>query len=194
MGHMSTITAFGPGLQAALLLARGRPEGLTLLGGSAEAAWQAAARSFWAVALCLPAFICLYLIGWEQAGVPPDAAHDFALNLLGYALGWVGFAVLSHAVARVIGRGHLWPRFIGAWNWCNVIQYSLLVLAEVPALLGAPDWMAETAWLVAMGWALWLEWYVTRLALDLTWVAAVGLVVLDLAIGIALVGVTGAIT
>jgi hypothetical protein len=191
---MGTIMAIGSGLQAALLLARGRPEGLTLLGGSADEALVAAARSFWAVALCLPAFICLYLVGWTEAGVPPDAAHDFALNLMGYAVGWAAFAALSHALAGAIGRGRLWPRFIAAWNWCNVIQYSLLVLAEVPALLGAPGWLTQTAWLVAMGWALWLEWYVTRLALDISRAAAVGLVALDLAIGVVLVVVTGAIT
>ena len=50
------------------------------------------------------------------------------------------------------------------WNWCNVVQYLLLVLAGLPLLLGAPDWIDQTAGLVALGWALWLEWFAARVA------------------------------
>ena len=60
------------------------------------------------------------------------------------------------------------------------------MLAILPRLLGMPDIVFETAWLVATGWALWLEWYATRLALDITGIQAIGLVLLDEALGFAL--------
>jgi hypothetical protein len=187
---MSTIGGVATGLQAALLLARGKPDGLTLLASDAEPALATAARSFWAAALCLPAFVCLQLIDLAQEPrLPPHAAHGFALQLLGYVIDWGGFALLTRWLATIIGRGARWPTFIAAWNWCNVVQYLLLVVASLPPLLGMPDIVGETAWLVATGWALWLEWYATRLALDVTRLQATGLVLLDEALGFALLAI-----
>jgi hypothetical protein len=187
---MSTLTGVAAGLQAALLLARGRADGIGLLVAEDEPAMAIAARSFWAAALCLPAFVCLQLIDIAQEPkLPPHAAHGFALQLLGYAIDWAGFALLTRWLARTLGLGTRWPTFIAAWNWCNVVQYLLLVVASLPPLLGMPDIVGETAWLVATGWALWLEWYATRLALGVTGLQAVGLVLLDEALGFGLLAV-----
>ena len=82
------------------------------------------------------------------------------------------------------------PRYIAAWNWCNVVQYLMLVVAALPELLGLPDPVSQLFWLVAMGWALWLEWFTTKLALDIHGVPAAGLVAMDVAIGLFLVGLT----
>ncbi len=184
----------GNGLQGAMLLARGRADGMQLLASHEEPAVQAAARSFWAAAICLPAFVCLQLIGLAQSpGLPPHFAHALALQLLGYAVDWAGFAVVSREVARVMGRLPAWPRFIAAWNWCNVVQYLLLVAASLPPLLGAPTMLGETAWLVATGWALWIEWYATRVALGVGGWRAAGLVLLDEALGLTLLAVIQAL-
>jgi hypothetical protein len=180
MGNVGTLLrSVSSGLQAAFLLARGRPEGLRY----AEADLSGAARSFWAIAVALPAFICLRVLGSMGA---PEAAHDFALDLLTYIIGWIGFALLSRPVVEAMGAAPRWPRFIVLWNWCNVVQYVLLVLAAVPGLLGVPTLVEEVASLVAIGWALWLEWFAIRLALEVTALPALGLVALDLAIGLAL--------
>ncbi len=181
------IARLGNGLAGALLLARGRAEGMHLVAADDEPAQVAAARSFWAAALCLPAFICLQLIGLAQEPrLPPHAAHGFALQLLGYVIDWAGYALLSLWLARAMGKRAQWPRFIAAWNWCNVVQYLLLVAASLPPLLGLPAIVGETAWLVATGWALWIEWYATRLALDVSGLQAAGLVLLDEALGFGL--------
>ncbi len=179
---MSTLAGLAAGVQAALLLARGQPAGLGLLATEEEPALATAARSFWAALLCLPAFVCLQLIDIAQNAAPPHAfaveAHGFALHLCGYIIEWAGLAVLTWWLARALGRAVLWPTFIATWNWCNVVQSLLLVTAKLPWLLGMPDMVGETVELVAVGWALWLEWYVARLALGLTAIQAVGLVVL----------------
>jgi hypothetical protein len=189
---MSALVAMGNGLQAALRLAQGRGgDGMLLLCGAPEEEAFTARCSFLAALLCLPAFLCLRLIDWAQNGVPAEAAHGFALDLLGYAIGWAGFALLSHGLAARIGRQANWPRFIAAWNWCNAIQYLLLVAASLPVLFGLPDWVVETAWLVAVGWALWLEWYATCLSLEVAGLQAAGLVALDLGLGFLIAGVMG---
>src|SRR5258707_1276077 len=68
---VSTLGGVATGLQAALLLARGRPAGVGLLATEDEPALATAARSFWAAALCLPAFICLRLLDLAQEAPPP---------------------------------------------------------------------------------------------------------------------------
>jgi hypothetical protein len=191
---MSTLAGVATGLQAALLLARGKPSGLSLLATEDEPALAVAARSFWAAALCLPAFVCLQLIDRAQAtDLPPSTAHGFALQLLSYVIDWAGFALLSRWLAKALGRGERWPTFIAAWNWCQVLLFLLLVVASLPPLLGLPDIIGETTWLVALGWGLWLEWYATKLALEATNMQAVGLVLMGESLSVAIVAIIQAV-
>jgi hypothetical protein len=185
--------AVATGLQAAWMLARGRAGGLVLLDAT-DNDMKSAARSFWAIALCLPAFVCLHMLDWTQTGIPPHPAHGFAMDLLGYVVGWMAFALVSRTLAVSMARGKNWPRFIAAWNWCNVVQYLMLVVAALPTLLGLPDPVSQLFWLVAMGWALWLEWFTTKLALDIRGIPAAGLVAMDVAIGLFLVGLTATVS
>ena len=74
------VRSIASGMHAALLLARGRPEGLQY----ADSDLAGAARSFWAIAVALPAFILLRQLGGNAGATP---AHDFALDLLSYIIG-----------------------------------------------------------------------------------------------------------
>lgn len=188
---MRALTAFRAGLGAALVLARGHADGIRLLDVGAADEMAVAGYSFWAAAFCLPAFAALRALEWADSGVPAEPAHGIMLDLLGYGVGWAGFALASRSIAGLLGRSRLWPRFIAVWNWCNVLQYLALVAATLPPALGMPDWVGETAWLTAMGWALWLEWFVTRVALDISGLQAAGLVLLDVLIGAVLAVITG---
>jgi hypothetical protein len=173
------VRSIASGMHAALLLARGRAEGLQY----ADSDLAGAARSFWAIAVALPAFILLRQLGGDAGAT---SAHDFALDLLSYIVGWLGFALLSRPAVEAMGRAPRWSRFMVVWNWCNVVQYLLLVVAAVPGLLGAPGVVQQAASLIAIGWALWLEWFAIKLALGVSTLPAIGLVGLDLAIGLTL--------
>ncbi len=176
--------AIPAGLRGALLLARGRAGGMALM----PAGGPGVARSFWAAALCLPALVVLRLADWAQAGWPHDGlagVHVFGLQLAGAAIGWLGFALASRPLARMLGREARWPLFLAAWNWCNVVQALLWVAAVLPALLGAPPAVGQVATVVATGWAFWLEWFAARLALQVGVLPAVAVLALDAALGIA---------
>ncbi len=174
------------GIQAALLLARGRPDGLALLDHAGEAGRRAASASFWAMALAMPGFVALHVMDWVIGGEPSGVGRAFAQDAMGFVIGWLAFAVLSHRLAVVSGRAALWPVFITAWNWCNVVQYLLLVAATLPSLLGLPAFVGQICWLVAIFWALWLEYFTIRLALALPRPAALAMVALDFGLGIAI--------
>lgn len=174
------------GLQAAFLLARGRTDGLRYL----EPDQAGAARSFLALPLTLPAVVCLQLIQWLPSGVPPQAGHMLGLDLMAFIVGWLGFAALTFELIRFYGHGHHWARFIAAWNWCNVVENALLVVGCIPGLLGAPPILDEASQLFAIGWAVWIEWFAIRQALQTNWLIAAWLVVLDQAIGLMMAALT----
>jgi hypothetical protein len=54
--------------------------------------------------------------------------------------------------------------------------------------MGAPAILDQSAQLFGLGWALWLEWFAFRLTLGIGMLRAVGLVALDVAIGLLLAG------
>jgi hypothetical protein len=174
------------GLQAALLLARGRVEGLHHL----EADMAGALRSFWALPLALPAAVCMRLIDWVETGPPADPGHTLGLDLMVFVVGWLGFAALTFELVRYLGVADRWPAYIAAWNWCNVVENVLVVAGFIPGLLGAPAVVDEASQLFALGWALWIEWFATRQTLRTNGLVAAWLVVLDQAIALVLAALT----
>lgn len=173
------------GLAGAFLLGRGRPEGMALVEASPAGAW----RSFAAAAICLPAFLALRVFGWAAAGPPlTGLSRPLAAELIGYALGWVVFALATLPIAQGFGRAAVWPRFIAAWNWTTVVQYLLWLALAVPVALGVGGLLMQGLTLAAFGYAMWLEWFVVRTALALPGMRAAALVLMDLAIGLFLAG------
>ena len=166
------------GLRAAILLARGREEGLRF----ALLSMEGAKRSFWAGAICLLPFLVIRALG--------DGGAEGALpvELIGYTLGWVVFPLASLALAEASGRGPLWPLFIAAWNWTNLAQYAALLAASLLARV-MPAGLEGLPTLAAFGYALWMEWFVARAALRVSGVRAGFFVLLDMAIGLTIANV-----
>lgn len=177
---MSVPTAVANGLHAAFLLARGHASGLRFV----AADLAGAARSFWAIPVALPPIIVLRVMAWVEAGVPPRAGHILLRDLLVYVVSWLFFVLISHRLAQSFDREALWPRFIATWNWCNVVGNILVMAGAIPGFLGAPTMVDQVAQVVVMGWALWLEWYATRLALGVGALLAVYIVALDQIVGL----------
>ena len=167
------------GIAGAFRLAQGHADGLASIARDPDAA----RTGCWAVVLCLPAMLVLRLSAMPStdAGL---TAHDILSPTLLYVVGWAGYALLSRQIATAMGRQVRWPLFFAAWNWCNLVQYALFLVASVPGWAGAPDWLGQVLTLVALCWALWLQWFATRLALDVGRWRAVLLVVVDVLVGV----------
>jgi hypothetical protein len=173
------------GLQAAFLLARGRADGLQLVTDDE----QAARRSFWAIAVCLPIVLGMRLTSLASDSPGVGLLHLVLRDFIAFAVSWLLYAVLSHRIAESLGCGQRWPRFIVAWNWCNVVENLMILLGGLPGFLGAPPIIDQSAQLVALGWALWVEWYATRTALGVTVLMAIWMVLLDESVGVITTGI-----
>jgi len=172
-------------------MARGRAEGMALLPRDGAGAW----RSFRAMAICLPAFLALRLIGWEGGAPPAGLLTGLVAEVAAYVLAWSLLLLGSLPLAESAGAGARWPRFVAAWNWANVPQYVVLLVAIVaPGLLGLPDWIGQALALAAFGWALWLEWWVAKTALAAGSALAFAVVAADVMIGLVVGGITEKLT
>lgn len=178
------------GLRGAFMLARGQAHGLKLVEDTA----LGARLSFWAAAICLPAFLALRLMAWSNGGPTRGVPFGLAAELVGYAIAWVGFGLASLPMAQAAGRGKEWAHFLAAWNWGNVVQYLVLLALMVPAMLGLPATLAYGLGLAAFGYALWLEWFIAKEALRIAGGRAVIFVLLDLLMGVFIGGFVAKLT
>ncbi|MEY3731992.1 MAG: hypothetical protein RLZZ57_2748 [Pseudomonadota bacterium] len=168
------------------MLARGRVAGLAAF----ENTMPVAAYSFRAAAICLPIFMFFK----DQASPPEDLALSLLVDLLLFVASWAGFALASLFLARALGVGDAWPRFIAAWNWAAVVQYLALAGLSLPGLLLGHGALLDFGGLLALFYALWMEWFVARHALRLTALGAAGFVVIDLGLAVFLGGFAARIT
>jgi hypothetical protein len=182
---MSVIGSVASGVQGAMLLARGRPEGVALV----DSDHAAVVRSFWAIPLCLPAVVCLQLLDWLGSGAPGNVPVALSRYLMLFLIGWLAFVWVSHHLAAKVQRQAQWPRFIAVWAYCSIIENTLVAIGALPGALGAPTILNEACQLFTMGWALWLEWYAIRLSLQVGPLTAVLLLLVDFVIGTSLTAV-----
>lgn len=185
---MTVLATLSAGLQGALLLARGKPEGMRLV----ENDHTSVLRSFWALPLCLPAVICMKLLSWAATRVPANAPLQMGRYLLLFVIGWMLFMWVSHRLAEALDSQARWPRFIALWAYCSVIENTLAAFGSLPAVLGAPSIVAQVSEVVTYGWAIWLEWYAIRISLDVGALTAVGLLAVDVIISVAMAVLAGA--
>lgn len=177
---MSVVGTVSAGIHGALLLARGRADGIQFV----DTDRTAAIRSFWAIPLCLPAVVCMKLLDWLASGIPSNAPLALGRYLLLFLVGWLLFVWVSHHIASMLNKQSQWPRFIAVWAYCSIIENTLVAIGGLPGALGAPSIVDQAAQLVTVGWAFWLEWYGIRLSLQVGPLTAAVLLAVDFAIGV----------
>lgn len=166
------------------MLARGRAVGAAAFAPTMEDA----RASFLAALICLPIFLVLRSFAGPASLDGLDPVRALAADLIAYVCSWAGFALASLPVAEAMGRGALWPRFIAAWNWANLVQYLVLAVLTLPALMGLPGLLVDTLGLLGLGYAMWLQWFAARAALGVSGLRAAGFVALDFGLSLFLAG------
>lgn len=170
-------------LQGAWRLSRGRRDGIRFMDVSAAGA----ARSFWAAALALPAAIPLTLMRLTLFPPRAGASEVLAIEVIAYAIGWTAFPVVAHAAARIAERGHRFATLVAAYNWVSLVQILILVVAAPVTLGGVLPAPLDTLFEIALRLALtaYTAWTI-RVALDLSWPAAIGLALVEFMLGLSI--------
>src|ERR1043166_1593725 len=150
----------------ALKLARGDPSGLGFFDTSIDGFW----RWFRAGLFCYPFFLILLVFRvsaahWAASGV----AHIVIVETIGYVISWVAFPLIVLPLTRYLGRENRFIPFIVAYTWSQIAQIV--------------DFAAAVAVLV-------YEWYIARVALQVSASQAVPVVLLDVVLGVVLSRIT----
>jgi hypothetical protein len=178
-------------LTGTLRLARGDRGGLSCFDRSLDGFW----RSFRAAVICYPLYLVLLTMRvsvaeWESSG----GWRIVAVETIGYVIGWVAFPLLMLTVTQRLGRAHRFFDFMVPYNWCQLPQSALFVvvgLGFASGMLGPQS--GEGISIVAAVATLiyeWYVWYIARVALDTTGLAAAFIALLDFALGVVISQVT----
>ena len=151
-------------------------------GSNTDAFW----KSFYAALVVLPPVIVLRVLFFElapeefrQAGF----ARITTVFAIDYVYQWVLFPLVMIYLAEILGRDRRYITFIAARNWSQIIQIAIFFPAAVLFLMlraDNPSW--GSAILVGAYLATWVyEWFVTRVALDISNGAAAAIVAISVA-------------
>ncbi len=146
---------------------------------TAEGFW----KSFFAAVIVAPAYVLVLLFDLSQVEIEAGAFRILLVQSCAYVIGWTAFPIAVHYVCDVIGKKEAFVGYIIAFNWAKVIQMAVFLpaigLIASGVLPEQSGWMLRWAVLVMI---LAYEWSITRSALGVSAMGAVGFVVLDLVI------------
>jgi hypothetical protein len=164
------------GIYGAWRMARLDPGAMSYFERTPEAFW----KSFFAAVIVAPGFAILIIDQMSQIEFEAGAARIIVVELIAYLLAWIVFPALVHQICEAIGKREAYIGYIVAFNWGKVIQMAvflpsigLIALGGVP---GEGGWLLR--WVVSI-LILFYEWFITRTALAVTALGAVGFVALD---------------
>ncbi len=174
-----------------LRLARGDRGGLDFFDRSLDGFW----RSFMSAFLGYPLFLILLMMrvsldDWKVTGGFPI----ILIETLGYVISWTAFPLLMLTVLRWIGREHRFFDFMVPYNWSQLPQSALFVVIGLQAESGAlGNPISQTIELGAAIAVLVYEWFIARVALEITGGAAALVVLIDLVLGLVITRAAGSL-
>ncbi|MBM3557045.1 MAG: hypothetical protein FJX47_15995 [Alphaproteobacteria bacterium] len=143
-------------------------------------------RSFGAAALVLPMYLLLVHLPGARPGLhAADPVIGYAIELVNYVTRWLAYPLAIIALARPLGLGIMWIPYIIVYNWAQVVQMAVfLPIAALAALGFLPLGLDKVAMTLLLFWVLAYTWIITRFALNIAWIFALGFVVLDWVLGL----------
>lgn len=163
--------------------------GMTYFDDSVEGFW----KSFFAAVLMAPAYVLVLALHLSKLTLAAGLFRIVVVQLLAYVINWTAFPVVAYQITQNMGRGNRYRAYIVAFNWAKIIQIgfevSVLLLITSGLLPESLNGLLNAVLIVVV---LGYEWFVTRTALDVSGLQAIGLVVLNFLLGILIISLADA--
>jgi len=188
-----TLDEIARSLQGAWLLFLDRPNAIRLFDASYGGFW----RSFQAIVLVAPAYEVTVLADRRAllAAAGNDTFNELAYEAarwLAFAFDWITLPLLLAALAGFLDIRRGYPAYVVARNWSSVLAvlpFAAIALTDLTGLF-SPEILFFPS-LLALAIALRFSYLVARRALGVGIDVAVGFVVLDFLVSLALAMVIG---
>jgi len=166
-------------MTGALRLAQMDRGGLAYFDRSLGGFW----RSFQAAWLVAP----LYLLTLLLIGRTPAEPTGWLLEGLGYAINWLAYPCLMLTLADLLDRRRQYFNYMVPYIWALAPQNALLLLVSLIDAGGViPGEFGKLLGLAAFLSILTYKWYIARVGLEVNNATALGLVVVDVALDLAI--------
>lgn len=145
-------------------------------------------ESFWAAALCFPAFLWLFWLGRapeEDLFAEVGTTYRLTTHLITHAIDWVYWPLIMAYICDIMGKPEKWIQYVVALNWTMVTPYFMLVVLSATlgsdgGILGAGIGFGVQIWIfLVQGWLI-------RVILGAPIPLVIGLVVGNFALGLML--------
>ncbi|MGY8999012.1 MAG: hypothetical protein ACKVIK_03750 [Rhodospirillales bacterium] len=178
---MAPIKEIAASLYGTFRLAKGDVKGLDYFNTSVEGLW----RSFTAAMLVAPPFIILLVVRYLVSESGDNLLRFTSIHAISYAIGWVAFPLLIFYVTDTLNKGQKFITYIVVYNWASVLQNILYlpfaILVEGHLLQGST---ATLIGVLLLSLVFFYTWFVTKTALEISSILAVGFVFIDLMLSI----------
>lgn len=177
---MIDLRALFYGLAGAGRLVRLDISGAHMMVGGVRGFWSSL---YWGAALVAPLYLLLIAIRFDPQKF--DGVRYLVAHTEMYILAWLAFPILMERICTFIDRPGNFLPFIIAYNWLSCLynmMYLLIGLAQASGLIG---WEAASSLSVGFLFAslIWIG-HLAKKILHIPLSAAVGIVVLELFLGI----------
>ena len=175
-------------INGAWRIARMDQNALNYFNMSIEGFW----RSFLAVLIVVPLYVVFLVLNLGQLSgmeLPTGSATSkelyVAIKLAAHILGWLAFPIVMIPISRLMDLSQSYVPYIIVWNWSNVLVMAVIL----PAVLLFPPsaQSGQSAKLILMAAQITVLFYgylVARAGLQCKILTAIGVVMLDLLLGL----------
>lgn len=174
------------GLYGGYRLCRFDSQGLAYFNATESGFW----RSFFAFVLIAPVHLLRVLVHLGDIQVQASAVRVALIEVLVYIILVFAYPLAAFYLSELLDRRHRYITYIVAYNWAGVIQTLLLLPAD--ALRASTILPPEATFLIDLAaniLVLAILWFIARVALQTSALAAAGLVVVDVVILLIVTGI-----
>ena len=149
-------------------------------------------RSFIAILIVAPFYLIFLVLNHDQISaieLSTEAATSkefyVLMKLIAHILGWLVFPLVMIPISRLMDLSQRYIPYIIVWNWSNVLVMAVIL----PAVLIFPpsehsDQSAKLILMAAQITVLFYGYLVARAGLECKTLTAIGVVMLDLLLGL----------